>query len=230
MSGFILGKKTEVSQMFDKEGKIMPVTEVLTSPCHVVKIMWPQEQGYTAVQLGFAKAKNIAKPVKGQLDKAGIKTPLRFLREFRVDTEDKNIKVVETDGKKTLQIGEVMITPGMELTPEMLFKEGDIVNVSGTSKGKGFQGVVRRHGFAGGPKTHGQSDRERAPGSIGSGTTPGRVYKGMRMAGRMGGVRQTIKNLKVIKVEGDKIYIKGLVPGHKDNLLEVAVVQTAKAN
>lgn len=221
MAGFILGKKTEISQMFDADGKMMPVTEIITSPCHVVRVKWPQEDKYSAVQLGFLQTKKIAKPVKGQLEKAGIKTPLRFLREFRIDSEDKNIKIIDADGKKTLQIGKLIVTPGMELKPEMVFKEGDLVNVSGTSKGKGFQGVVRRHGFAGGPKTHGQSDRERAPGSIGSGTTPGRVYKGMRMAGRMGGVRETIKNLKVVKIAEDRIYIKGLVPGHKGSLIEI---------
>ncbi len=127
-------------------------------------------------------------------------------------------------GKKGIIFGETKIFIGDSIKPTVVFKKGDLVKVSGTSKGKGFQGVVKRHHFAGGPKTHGQSDRERAPGSIGSTTTPGRVYKGKRMAGRMGGERVTVRNLEIVEVKDDGIVVKGLVPGAKKGLLEIVSV------
>ncbi len=179
------------------------------------------KHGYVAVKLGFQNARNIKKSVRGETEKAGIETPLRFLREFRLDKYGGVISAIEEGKKKGIQIGEAKIFVGDKLNPALLFQKGEKVDVSGTSKGKGFQGVVRRHGFAGGPKTHGQSDRWRAPGSIGQTTTPGRVYKGKRMAGRMGGVRVTIRGLKVVDVSEEGLSLRGLVPGPKKGLLEI---------
>ena len=186
MAGFILGTKHNMTQMFDTEGNLIPVTTIETSPCYLVNIKNVESDGYISIQLGFGQTKANSKPVAGHLAKAGIKTPLRFLREARIDPDYTEITFIEEEGKKGIQIGDQKIFIGDELKPTLIFKEGDVIDVSGTSKGKGFQGVMRRHNFRGGPKSHGQSDRERAPGSIGTGTTPGRVYKGKRMAGRMG--------------------------------------------
>lgn len=221
MAGFILGEKTSQSQMFTPEGVMVPVTLISTSPCFVVSIFTPEHDGYAAVKLGFGTRKNIAKPVEGQLKKAGIKTPLRFLKEFRVNLDKQAVQFIEEEGKKGVQIGEQKLFIGDEVKPEVVFKTGDIVDISGTSKGKGFQGVVRRYNFRGGPKTHGQSDRLRAPGSIGSTTTPGRVFKGQRMAGRMGGDRITVQNLKVLAINENVITVKGLIPGNTGCVVEV---------
>lgn len=217
MKGFILGAKLTQSQTFNSQGERIPVTRINTSPCIVVGILDATHQGYTAVKLGFGKAKNIAKPTQGELKKAGIKAPLRFLREFRVAAGD----IKEEGGKKGFTIGETTVFVGDEIKPSAVFKAGDKIDITGTSKGKGFQGVVRRHGFRGGPKTHGQSDRWRAPGAIGTGTTPGRIYKGKRMAGRMGGDRITVRGLEVIEVSENELIVKGLVPGYKSGLLQI---------
>ncbi len=226
MIGLILGEKSVQSQTFNTKGERIPTTFINTHPCFLVDIKWPNKDSYMALKFGFGQTKNIRKTVKGQLDKAGIKTPLRFLREIRVDKlVSKNIinqiKLIEEKGKKGLSIGELKIFIGDEIKPSIFFKQGDKVNISGISKGKGFQGVVRRHHFAGGPKTHGQSDRLRAPGSIGQTTTPGRVLKGKKMAGRMGGKRTTIQNLLVVDVSDNGFLVKGLVPGAKGGLLEI---------
>ncbi|MDO8497229.1 MAG: 50S ribosomal protein L3, partial [bacterium] len=161
------------------------------------------------------------KPSMGQLEKAGVKTPLHFLREIRLERMKDMVKSVEENGKKGIALGETKIFIGDTIQPNLVFKKGDFIDAAGISKGKGFQGVVKRHGFAGGPKTHGQSDRHRAPGSMGQTTTPGRVYRGKRMAGRMGTERVTIQNLEVIEVREDGIKVKGLIPGHKESLIEV---------
>lgn len=207
--------------MFDKKGNMIPVTVLQTTPCFITGIKWEELDGYTAVQLGFGRTKKNSKPTQGALQKAGIQTPLRFLREIRITIGEKDIKIIDKNGKKGLQIGENELFIGSKIVPGMFFKSGDIIDVSGTSKGKGFQGVVKRHGFAGGPRTHGQSDRERASGSIGSGTTPGRVYKGKKMAGRQGGERTTIKNLEVVETDEMGMTIKGLVPGSIGGIIEV---------
>ena len=220
MAGFTLAEKLEQSQLFDETGKRMPVTLLKTSPCYLIDIKWPEVNSYMAVTLGFGQTKNVKKSVQGQLNKAGIKTPLRFLKEIRLDNVACT-KLEEKGKKGGIQIGEAQLFIGEEIKPEVLFKVGDLVKVSGTSKGKGYAGVVKRHGFAGGPKTHGQSDRWRAPGSMGQSTTPGRVYKGKRMGGRMGSDRITIKNLKVIKIDETGLTLKGVVPGHKHGLIEV---------
>jgi len=208
MSGFILGEKLEQYQSFTPDGERIPVTFIRTKPCYLIEMKSQDKHGFNAIKLGFGQTKNISKPQQGELKKAGIKTTLHFFREFRVDPSFAKV----TDGK--LKIGD-------EIKPEGFFKVGDLVQVSGISKGKGFQGVVKRHHFRGGPRTHGQSHGERAPGSIGSTTTPGRVNRGKRMAGRMGGERITIKNLKIIEVKDDGLLVKGLVPGGRHGLLEI---------
>ena len=223
MAGFILGEKSEQTQTFDDSGKRIPVTFLKTSPCYLLDITMPKQGdiGHCSVKLGFGTAKNIDKPTRGHLEKAGVKTPLRFLKEIRFDTIADSVTSIEEGGKRGIQVGEAKIFIGDELKPSAVFRKGETIDVAGTSKGKGFQGVVKRHHFKGGPKTHGQSDRERAPGSIGQTTTPGRVYKGKRMAGRMGGERVTIQNLSIVNVDDHGITVKGLVPGYKTGLLEI---------
>ena len=200
----ILGQKGKMSQSF-VEARRVPVTSVVAGPCVVTQLKTPEKDGYWAVQIGFGekKIKNVTKPLQGHL-KGAIKDKKapRFLKEVRL-SEDSGLKVGD----------QVLLTD--------VFKVGDFVAVVGTSKGKGFQGVVKRWGFHGGPRTHGQSDRERAPGSIGQTTTPGRVFKGKHMAGRMGGDRVTVKNLQVISVDPEKgeIEISGAIPGTTGGLV-----------
>ena len=200
----ILGKKIGMTTIFESNGNMVPCTVIEAGPCYVTQIKNKKKDGYSAVQIGFEdkKEKNSSKPIIGIFKK--INTPVqRFIREIRDhSTED-------------LKAGDVIKVD--------IFKEGDNVKVSGISKGKGFQGVVKRHGFAGGVRTHGQSDRERAPGSIGGSSYPSRVFKGQRMAGRMGNDRITVRNLKVMKVFSDSnlILIKGAVPGAKTGLVEI---------
>lgn len=226
MAGLILGEKSQQTQQFTEAGVMIPVTMISTAPCYVVGVFTPEHDGYAAVKLGFGTRKHIAKPVEGQLKKAGVEAPLRFLREIRV-TPSEEVKFIEEEGKKGIQLGESKIFVGEEIKPEVVFKIGDIVDVSGKTKGKGFQGGVRRYNFRGGPKTHGQSDRHRAPGSIGATTTPGRVFKGQRMAGRMGGGRVTVKNLEVVAVTENTVTVKGLIPGAIGNLIEVRTIGIA---
>ncbi|MBP7966953.1 50S ribosomal protein L3 [Candidatus Woesebacteria bacterium] len=221
MAGFILGQKHNQSQTYDEAGNLIPVTVINTAPCYLMDVKTPETSGYFAVKLAAGNVRNIAKPVKGQLKKAGIEAPLPFLKEIRIYSDAKEIVAIEEEGKKGVQIGDQKIFIGEQVKPSAIFKIGDVVDVSGTSRGKGFQGVVKRHGFRGGPKTHGQSDRHRAPGSIGSGTTPGRVYKGSRMAGQTGNVRKTILKLKVIATDETTLTVKGLIPGYKTGYVEV---------
>jgi len=197
MSG-LLGKKIGMTSLFDGEGKNIPCTVIEAGPCVVTQLKTEETDGYTAMQLGFGekKEKNTPAPEQGHFKKAGT-TPKKFVREFE-SIEGKNV--------------------GDVVTIEDILEEGTWVSVAGTSKGKGFQGVVKRHGFAGvGGATHGQHNRLRAPGSIGASSTPSRVFKGMRMAGRMGGDKVTTSGLKVMKVFPDKnlLLIKGAIPGHK---------------
>ncbi|KKU12299.1 MAG: 50S ribosomal protein L3 [Candidatus Woesebacteria bacterium GW2011_GWA1_45_8] len=200
----ILGQKGKMSQSFI-EARRVPVTKVMAGPCVVTQLKTPEKDGYWAVQLGFGekKIKNVTKPLQGHLKGAITKnTAPRFLKEVRV-SEDPGLKV------------------GDKVILSDVFKVGDFVAVVGTSKGKGFQGVVKRWGFHGGPRTHGQSDRERAPGSIGQTTTPGRVFKGKHMAGRMGADRVTVKDLQVVSVDPEKgeIEISGAIPGPSGGLV-----------
>ena len=221
MSAFILGEKKEQSQLFTEQGSLVPTTFIHTAPCYVVNIKTAPTYNHFAVQLAFGQVKSIKKTRTGILNKAGIKTPLRFLKEFRLEQFGDSVQYIEEEGKKGLQIKDIKLFVGTEIKPSALFKKGDKLVVSGVTKGKGFQGVVKRHAFKGGPKTHGQSDRERAPGSIGMTTTPGRVFKGKRMAGRMGNIRVTIKNVEVVDVSDQGITVKGSIPGAKNGLIEV---------
>ncbi len=204
----IIGKKVGMTQIFDDDGQVIPVTVIQAGPCYVTQIRTEEKDGYTAVQLGFDElqpkrngSSRLTRPRRGHLQRDGLDMPdLRVLREFRV----KDIDVEE---------GQVLKAD--------VFEKGERVDVVGTSKGRGFAGTVKRHGFNRQPKTHGQSDRERAPGSIGATSTPGRVFKGMRMAGRMGGERVTVQNLEVVAVDVEKnlIAVRGSVPGAKGGIL-----------
>ncbi|MBI3380021.1 50S ribosomal protein L3 [Candidatus Gottesmanbacteria bacterium] len=208
----ILGTKIIQSQAFTTEGKRIPVTKVLAGPCLVVNIKTKINDGYDAVQIGLGQRRiiTVTKPQLGNLKKAGLeKNPPRFLKEIKIENATMDNETMEK------------LKPGTVINVNDVLKPGDTIQVTGISKGKGFQGVVKRHHFRGGPRTHGQSDRERAPGSIGSTTTPGRVYKGKRMAGRMGNDRVTLKNLKVVSIDAEKniLTISGLVPGGRNALL-----------
>lgn len=209
----ILGKKIKQTRIFTEEGYSIPVTLIEAGPCTVLQIKKEEKDGYNAVQLGFGvkKKKRASKPLIGHVRKAGLDKIPCFIREVPI----KDTKLVKLGS--VIKVGDV-------------FKKGEKINVTGISKGKGFAGVVKRHGFAGGPRTHGQSDRERAPGSIGQTTTPGRVYKGKRMAGRMGGEKVTIKNLEVIEIDEGKnlLTLKGLVPGAKGGFLTLIKTNSPK--
>ncbi|GAP19820.1 50S ribosomal protein L3 [Leptolinea tardivitalis] len=199
----LIGKKIGMTQIFDENGAAVPVTIIEAGPCFVTQVRTPGKEGYSAVQLGFdeVKPKRLSGGELGHLKKSNI-PPLRFLREFAV--KDPQVSV------------------GDQVKVD-LFTAGDSVDVIGTSKGKGFQGGVKRYHFRGGPATHGQSDRERAPGSRSSGTTPGRVYKGARGAGHMGNDRVTAQNLKVVLVDVERnlIGVRGAVPGSRNGLVMV---------
>jgi len=186
-----------MTQLFQDDGEVV-VTAIEAGPCFVIQVKTEAKDGYNAVQLGFGEAKALSSPKKGHVKDIG---QLKHLREFQVD----DVKSVEV---------------GQKIDADM-FKPGDLINVIGISKGKGFAGVVKRHHFAGGPKTHGQSDRHRAPGSIGATTSPGRVFKGLRMAGHMGDRRVTQRNLKVLNVDLDRhlLLVRGAVPGARKGLL-----------
>lgn len=194
----IIGQKKEMTQVFNEDGKVVPVTIIDVNEVYMIGKKNEEKDGYQAIILGKGKKKNANKPELGKYKKLGF-VP-NFIKEIR-DTEselEENAKIDPT-----------------------LFENGEIISVTGDTKGKGFQGVVKRWGFHGGPKTHGQSDRWRAPGSIGSGTTPGRVYKGKKMAGRMGGNQITIKNLEIVLVDTENglIGIKGSIPGNKGSYI-----------
>jgi len=194
----IIGKKIGMGQIFADDGKVEALTAIEAGPCVVIQVKTKDKEGYNAAQLGFGQSKRLNSPQKGHLKKLG---QFKHLQEFRLaDT------------------GDIKIGDKIDVS---LFKEGDLVNITGVSKGKGFAGVVKRHHFAGGPKTHGQSDRHRAPGSIGSTTSPGRVLKGMRMAGHMGNSRVTVRHLQVYKADPERnlLLIRGAVPGAKNGLL-----------
>ena len=199
MSGLI-GKKIGMTSIFDENGKNIPCTVIQAGPCVVTQVRTEEVDGYDALQLGFddKAEKRASKAEIGHAKKAGT-SPKKKLIEFRY-----------------FENGKYGIGDSIDVT---LFQEGEFVDVIGKSKGKGFQGVVKRHGFAGvGQSTHGQHNRLRAPGSIGAASYPARVFKGMRMAGRMGGEQVTVQNLRVVKVLPEKnvLVVKGCVPGHKN--------------
>jgi large subunit ribosomal protein L3 len=194
----IIGKKIGMTQMFPDDGRLVAMTAIEAGPCVVTQVKTEATEGYNAVQLGFSDAKKLNKPEKGHLQKLKL---CRHLREFRVEDAS------------SIQIGQVVDAD--------VFKPGDIVDVIGISKGRGFAGGVKRHHFAGGPKTHGQSDRHRAPGSVGANTSPGRVLKGLRMAGHMGDAKVTVRNLEIIQADAQRhlLMVKGAVPGGRNGLL-----------
>jgi large subunit ribosomal protein L3 len=187
-----------MTQVFEEGGVVRPVTAIQAGPCTITQIKTPDRDGYSAIQIGFGDAKKLNKPEQGHLRDL---PRLRHLREVRLDSVSSYEQGQQIDAS--------------------LFEAGELVDVVGTSKGKGFAGGVKRHHFRGGPKTHGQSDRHRAPGSVGAGTTPGRVYKGTRMAGHMGDVRVTVQNLKVVEVDTDRnlLLVEGAVPGADNGLV-----------
>ena len=200
----ILGKKVGMTQVFSERGEAIPVTVIEAGPCFVAQIKTVEQDGYAAVQLGFeeTKPKRLTQPQLKHLQKSNLPA-LRHLRELRI--ADDELASLEEGQKLTVDI----------------FEEGEMVDVTGTSKGRGFAGVVKRYGFRGGPKTNGQSDRLRAPGSVGACTTPGRVFKGKRMPGRMGGERVTTQGLQVVLVDPERnlLALRGAVPGSKNGLL-----------
>lgn len=201
---FILGIKQNMTQVFDAQGNVHPVTVLQTGPLTVTQVKTAEKDGYKAVQVGFGtrSAKNIAKPQKGHFKDLGN---FRYVKEFRMEDKD-----------AAMNVGDKIDFSA--------FKEGDKIEVSATSKGKGFQGVVKRHGFHGGPRSHGQKHSEREPGSISGGTrNGGRVPAGMRMAGRMGSDRITVKNLKITQInqEAGLILVRGAIPGRRGTLVEI---------
>jgi len=197
----LIGKKVGMTQIFDDSGAAVPITLIEAGPCYVTRLRLPENDGYTAIQLGFGetKPKRLSGGQLGHLKRHNL-PPLRFLREFRIKEPE--------------------LKEGDKITVDV-FAVGDSVDVIGTSKGRGFQGGVKRYGFRGGPRTHGQSDRERAPGSRGSGTTPGRVWKGSRGPGHMGNQRVTVHNLKVEIVDDERnlLGVRGAVPGSRGGIL-----------
>jgi len=197
----IIGKKVGMTQVFRDNGKMEAVTLIEAGPCTVTQVKTADKEGYDAIQLGFGQAKRLTKAEQGHVKELG---KFRYLREFSIADP------------KTVKVGDKIDVN--------VFQTGDVVNVAGISKGKGFAGVVKRHHFKGGPKTHGQSDRWRAPGSIGSTTTPGHVVKGMRMAGHMGLERVTARRLEVLRIDAEKnlLLLVGPVPGNRDGLLLIS--------
>lgn len=204
MINTLLGIKKGMTSTYDSRGRRVGATILEITPNWVTQTKAVDgNDGYNSVQIGMGQKKNVAKPQQGHLKKAKVETSLRFLREIRVS--------------------EVDVEPGTEIKLNQVFSKGDSVKITGVSKGKGFQGGVKRHGFHGGPKTHGQSDRHRAPGSIGSGTTPGRVYKGKNMAGHMGMDQVSIVGVEVVALnkKDNLLVVKGGVPGPIGTLIRI---------
>jgi len=198
---FILGQKIGMTQIFAENGEVVPVTKIKAGPCQVIQVNKGGQNGRTTIQIGFGEKKvfRLDRPMAGHLKDLD---PVRWVKEFALEKVD-NVERGDSIGVGT-------------------FVKGDVVKVIGTSKGKGFAGVVKRHGFHGGPASHGHKDNLRAPGSIGAGGVQ-RVFKDMRMAGRMGGEQVTVKNLEVVEVyqETNEIYLKGAVPGGRNALVEI---------
>lgn len=204
METAILGKKLGMTSLFTDKGQQIPCTVIEAGPCPIIQIKTNETDGYNAVQIGFEKVsdKKVNRPLKGHFEKAGV-DPVRFTKEFR-------------DLKLDAEVGN-------DITVDA-FVKGDRIRISGKSIGRGFQGVVKRHHFHGvGMATHGQSDRQRHPGSVGQSSYPSRIIKGLRMAGRMGGKRATVRNLEIVEIISDQnlILVKGSVPGSINSLLEI---------
>ena len=200
----LLGQKVGMTQIFDAYGRIIPVTVIQAGPCYIAQVLSPEKHGYAGVQVSFGaiREKAVTKPQAGLFKKANIPAA-RWMREFR------------TEMAASFQVGQA-------LKAEQ-FVAGDYVDITGTAKGKGFAGAVKRHNFGGGPTTHGQSDRTRAPGSSGSNTYPGRVFKGKLFPGHLGANRTTVQHLQIVQVQPEKdvLLIRGAVPGPKHGLLVI---------
>lgn len=214
MKGMI-GKKVGMTQVFDEQGTVIPVTVIQAGPCYVTQVRTQKRDGYVSIQLGYGetKPKNLTKGQLGHLQKSDLPA-LRHLREFRLPDN-----------------AQADVEEGQEIKVDV-FAQGELVDVVGISKGRGFAGTIKRHGFARGPKTHGQSDRMRSPGSIGMCATPGRTLKGKRMAGRMGNDRVTVQNLSLVVVDAEKnlLAVKGSVPGAKGSIVMIKpAVKKARA-
>ena len=196
----LIGKKVGMTQLFAADGTVQPATVLKAGPCVVVQAKTLETDGYEAVQLGFGEVKRRNKPLSGHLKNSRLS---RYLRE------------VATDDTSEFEVGQ---TIGVDI-----FEAGEKVDVIGTSKGRGFAGVMKRWNFGGGPRTHGQSDRMRAPGSIGGGTTPGKVYKGLKMGGHMGNRRITVKGLEIVEIDAERnlLMIKGGIPGATNSLVHI---------
>jgi len=210
MAKAIIGKKVGMTQVFNEDGSVVPVTVVLAGPCVVTEVRTEEKDGYSAIQLGFdeiVKETRVNKPMAGYFKKQGVK-PMKFLKEFRGEA------------------GEITVGQQVDVN---IFEEGDLIDVQGTSIGKGFQGVVKRYGFGGGRATHG-SHFHRAPGSIGMCEFPGETPKGKKMPGRMGGKKVTVQNLAVVKVipETNLLLVKGAIPGHEDGIVYIKEAVKAK--
>ncbi len=200
----LIGKKVGTTQVFRESGEAVCVTVVQAGPCTITQIKTSDRDGYEAVQIGYTDVRKVNKPRGGHLKASGRQ--LRFLREVRAD----DVSGLEVG--QTVDVG--------------LFAEGEKIDATGLSKGRGFAGVIKRHGFHGGPKTHGQSDKHRAPGSIGAGTSPGHVLKGHKMAGHMGNARVTVRKLEVMGTDKDRnlLLVKGAVPGARNSLIMIQKV------
>ena len=199
LQGF-LGKKIGMTQIFREDGRVVPVTVIQAGPCVVTQVKTKETDGYQAVQLGFGDVKRRNKPESGHLKNSRLS---QYLRE------------VATDDTSEFEVGQAIAVD--------IFEAGEKVDVIGTSKGRGFAGVMKRWNFGGGPRTHGQSDRARAPGSIGGGTTPGKVYKGLKMGGHMGNRRITVKGLEIIEIDTERnlLLVKGGIPGATNSLVQI---------
>lgn len=208
----VLGEKLGMTQLWDSENRVVPVTVIKAGPCFVTQVKTPDSDGYSAVQLGFGdiEPRKVNKPDAGHFAKSGV-APRRHVAELRTDDASEYVL-------------------GQKLGPDV-FDAGELVDVSGTTRGKGFSGVMKRHGFSGLKASHGVQRKHRAPGSIGGCATPGRVFKGMRMAGRMGGDNLTVQNLRVQAVDVDKglLLLRGAVPGPKGGLVLVRTAAKAGA-
>ncbi len=201
----MIGKKIGMTRIFKEDGTVVPVTAIEAGPCTVTQVKTEEKEGYNAIQLGFGESRRLNKPEKGHLKNMGA---FRHLREFQAG----DLSEVELGQKVTVEI----------------FEPGERIDVIGTSKGRGFAGVIKRHHFSGGPKTHGQKDRHRAPGSVGGGTYPGKTWKGQRMAGHMGNARVTVKKLEVVQANPDRnlLLVKGAVPGARNGLLLIRKISS----
>ena len=209
----LIGKKKGMTQDFDQEGRVVPLTILEAGPVTILQIKSGEKEGVEAVKLAFGqgKGKYHKKPTLGEAKKAGLEMAPAKIWEVRGDSAD-------------LKVGE-------QISLDKVFKEGEKVKVTGFSKGRGFSGAIKRHGFHGGPATHGQSDRHRAPGSIGQRSTPGRVYRGQKMAGHFGNEKVTVKNLEIFKIDTEKnyLYLKGAVPGAINGWVKIIKNSKAKS-